>query len=401
MSKLTVKQIQALKYQGKVQKIFDGGGLYVEVLATDIKYRYRYRIAGKRREYTIGSVGDYTLKEARERHQEARRLVQDGIDPIDHRNAARAATRAEAEAGQVEERRVSRTVSVAARAFLDRNESTWSANTYRKETSRLRLVPEWLNATPVSDVGEDEVQAVVDELTRRNKPDAAYRVASLLRRILQDEKLPADFVRRVTMPPRPRTEHHPHTTDKREIGAIIRGSRDYPARIRSVWVALQVLPRSVCRPVELSFLRWRELDEAGEQIVIPAERMKGKRRHIVPLCPVSLRLLLEQRDYVRHGPDDLVLPGARGNQPYSNNTLNAAYHDMGFAVTGHGWRHTFSTLVSDGVIGHYHPEAIELQLAHRIPGVRGEYMHGQRLDERRRMMTEWSEYLDRLAAVDL
>ena len=195
------------------------------------------------------------------------------------------------------------------------------------------------------------------------------------------------------------SEHHAAITDPARIGELLRAIDGYTGHFVTAY-ALKVAPLLFVRPGELRHAEWTEFDMGAHepQWRIPAEKMKMGEQHIVPLCKQAVALLGELQPLTGRGP--YVFPSLRSrSRPMSNNTVNAALRRLGYTseeMTGHGFRSLASTCLNEQG---YHPDLIELQLAHAERNkVRAAYNKAQRLPERRKMMQAWADYLDGLRA---
>lgn len=193
------------------------------------------------------------------------------------------------------------------------------------------------------------------------------------------------------------TEHHSAITEPARVGELLRAIDGYTGHAVTAY-ALKLAPLMFVRPGELRHAEWTEFDLDGDEPHwrIPAEKMKMREQHVVPLAKQAVVLLRELQLLTSRGR--YVFPSLRtGTRPMSNNTVNAALRRMGYAadeMTGHGFRSLASTCLNEQG---YHPDLIELQLAHAERNqVRAAYNKAQRLPERRKMMEAWADYLDGL-----
>jgi integrase len=194
----------------------------------------------------------------------------------------------------------------------------------------------------------------------------------------------------------PKNKHHAAITDPVRMGELLRAIDGFAGQFVTL-AALKLAPLVFVRPGELRQAEWREIDLDGAIWRIPAERMKMKAAHLVPLAPQAVAILRELHPLTGEGR--YVFPGLRtGSRPMSENTVNAALRRLGYSgeeMTGHGFRSMAATRLNE--MG-WNPDAIERQLAHAETNkVREAYTHAaQYLDERSRMMKAWANYLDAL-----
>jgi integrase len=199
---------------------------------------------------------------------------------------------------------------------------------------------------------------------------------------------------RGALPPA-KVKHHATLTDPRAVGQLLRAIHNYDGYF-PVACALKLAPLVFVRPGELRGARWEEFDFGQAEWRIPAERMKMKEQHLVPLANQTAQILRELQTVTGQGK--LLFPSLRDlNRPISDNTVNAALRRLGYAkeeITGHGFRSMASTLLNE--LG-WNRDAIERQLAHwERNSVRAAYNFAEFLSERRKMMQAWADYLDSL-----
>lgn len=392
---------QALKPEpGKrVTKVHDRDGLFLHVLPAGTKsWVLRYRIHGKERSVALGRYPAVSLKKARERAQEARARLADGIDPVQQKRRQKAAAAAHDAAR----------FALVAEDWQKRQ--TWTPLVRRQyeRMFRVDILPA-LGRMPVGDIGMPEVQALVDEVAQRGKVVAGHvllLVRGVLTHAVAKKLIPYNPAREVKAPKREKgsKKSYRHLEGSTAIRALLDKLDAYEGRPETT-IALRLLLLTFVRPSELREARWSEfdldaVDEAGNPAPtwsIPAERMKRGRPHIVPLSSQATALLRDLHALTGAGP--LLLPHSRRpDEPMSRNTFIRALRDhMGLPTTAHGFRHLASTtLNSQG----YNRDWIEMQLAHWAEGVRGAYNKAQWLPERRKMMQGYADWLDRLRNSD-
>lgn len=379
----------------KPYKLADGRGLFLLVQPTGSKlWRWKYRRPVTRSEnlLSFGAYPDVPLKRAREKRDDARKLLSDGIDPGTHRKASRAAGQEAA----------ANTFEVVAREWLELQ--TW-VNGYKTKVEawfKNDVFP-WIGKQPVIDLTAADFIGVCTRVQQRGALESAYRIwqncngvmryavatSRIDRNPVMDVK-PGDVLRA------PGERHHPAITDPTEIGALLRSIDGYEGS-PTVKCALQLAPLVFVRPGELRHMEWAEVDLDKAEWNIPASKMKMRQPHLVPLSTQAVTLLQEQQQLTGRG--QYVLPGGRSpKRPMSDNALNAAFRRMGYevgTVTAHGWRATARTVL-DEVLG-CRVDLIEHQLAHAVRDPNGRaYNRTSHLPERRKMMQTWADYLDTL-----
>jgi len=390
---LTNAAIKAAKPKDKPTRLFDEKGLYLEVSPAGGKWwRFKYRFDGKEKRLSMGVYPDVSLKGARERRDEARRLLADGIDPSEHRKALRTA-RVDMAANSFE---------VVAREWFAARVATWSASHADRIIRRLeRDIFPWIGGKPVSEIGPPELLAVVRKIEKRGALETAHRALSNCGQVFRyavatgrAERDPAGDLRGALPPVK--GEHFAATTDPARLAEILRAIDDYRGTL-TVHCALRLAPLVFVRPGELRSAEWADIDlNEGEWRFTVT---KTNTPHIVPLSRQAIAVLRELQPVTARGR--YVFPSARSDaRPMSDNAVLAAMRRMGIPkdeMSGHGFRAAARTIL-DEVLG-VRPDLIEHQLAHAVRDPNGRaYNRTTYLPERRQMMQDWADYLDQLKA---
>lgn len=391
---LTDAKIRNTKPTNKPQKLADGQGLYLEVRVSGAKlWRYRYRIAGKENIFSIGGYPAISLAEARTEHDKARALVKQGIHPAHHRQAELLVNQAAN----------TNTFELLAREWIDKKSPGWTPY-YQRQVERCFVVDvfPYIGKLPIRNV----TAAHLLEIIRRVEKRGAETVALLIRQWSSAVFRYAVATLRVDHDPaaalkgaihRPKVEHRkPLTRD--QIIQFIKALDEYGG-YRTTVIALRLMLLTFVRTVELRKAEWHEFDLERAEWRIPAEKMKMRQPHIVPLSRQAIELLRELHTFT--GGRALLFPNLRNPDTYMTaTTLNRALERMGFSGKGsigfsaHGFRATASTLLNE--MG-YRSDLIERQLAHAERNkVRASYNQAQYLDDRRAMMQEWADMIDKL-----
>lgn len=390
---LTHTKLQSLKPKAAIYRVADSAGLCIEVAPTGSRYwRFRYRFAGKAKMISLGVYPEQSLAEARKARDEARAMLRKGVDPSSHRKQARLALSTAAE----------NTFEVVAREYLGKLALKLETTTLDKAKAHLEShVFPWLGARAVSSITPPELLAVLRRVEERGKLETAHRVLQRCSQIFRyaiatgrAERDPAADLRGAlaTAP----AKHHAAITEPKALGELLRVTRSYQGQFVTA-CALKFAPLVFVRPGELRHAEWSEVDFDAAEWRIPASKMKMRDPHIVPLSEQAVALLRELQPLT--GTGRYLFPSVRSNkQPMSENTVLAALRRLGYTadqMTGHGFRSTASTRLHEmGWASHL----IELQLAHAERNqVKAAYNHALYLDERRKMMQAWADYLDRLA----
>jgi len=393
---LTDMQVKTAKPAAKDYKLTDGDGLYLLIAATGGKrWRLKYRFGGKEKLLALGTYPDISLQEARGKRHEARNQLAHGIDPGAERKALK-----EAQAEQVAV--AENTFEVVAREWHSKFSGQWSAG--HAETIMDRLVRDvfpWLGSKPVADVRPVDMLAVLRRVEGRGALETAHRIRTVCGQVLRyavatgraERDFAADL--RGALPP-VREKHHAALTDPREVAELLRAIEGFKGTFH-VKCALQLAPMLFVRPGELRQMEWVELDLEAAQWNIPAEKMKMKQAHIVPLAKQAVEILRELQPLT--GYSRYVFPCHRSlMRPMTNNAVNAALRRMGYTsdeMTGHGFRAMARTILDE--VLQVRPDYIEHQLAHAVSDPNGRaYNRTAHLVERRKMMQLWADYLDGL-----
>ena len=392
---LTDTALRKAKPTDKVQRLFDGGGLYLEITPAGGKlWRQKYRFAGKEKRLAHGTYPDVSLADARERRDAARKLLAAGVDPGEHKKATRAAG----------EERASNSFEVVAREWFAKQKPTWVDSHADKILLRLENdVFPWIGSRAVADVTAKELLTTINRVVERGAVESAHRILQNCGQVFRyaivtgrTERNPAADLRGA-LPPVKET-HRAAITEPKAIGGLLRAIDAYTGSLVTR-CALQLAPLVFVRPGELRQAEWTEIDLDAAEWNIPAEKMKTRLPHLVPLSTQAVAVLLELQPLTGRG--QYVFPGGRTpKRPMSNNGVLAALRRMGFAkdeMSGHGFRAMARTTLDE--VLHFRPDYIEHQLAHAVRDPNGRaYNRTAHLAERRKMMQAWADYLDTLKA---
>ena len=385
-------KVQTAKPKEKPYKLFDGDGLYLLVTEKGHKWwRFKYRFDGKEKSLAFGTYPEISLVDARERRNEARRQVANGIDPGAVKKAMKQAKTAETE-----------TFEVVAREWHTKFTPTWSATHAATMMARMErdLFP-WMGARPIKEIKAPELLAVLRRVESRGALETAHRIRTIAGQVLRyavatgraERDCSGDLKGAL---PQPGEHHHAAITDPKEVASLLRTIDGYEGHF-VVKCALRLAPMFFVRPGELRNAEWAEMDLDERVWNIPAEKMKMKQAHIVPLSTQAVAILTELKHLT--GASRYVFPSGRSfARPMSNNTVNAALRRMGYdkeTMTGHGFRAMARTILDE--VLQVRPDYIEHQLAHAVRDPNGRaYNRTAHLAGRREMMQLWADYLDGL-----
>jgi integrase len=373
-------------------KLFDGGGLYLLVTPSGGKYwHFKYRFDEKEKRISFGPYPEISLAEARTKKDEARTQIAHGIDPAGVRKAMKQAESAEAE-----------TFEVIAREWHAKFTPTWSATHAVTMMARMErdLFP-WMGTRPVNEIKAPELLAILRRVESRGALETAHRIRTIAGQVLRyavatgraERDCSGDLKGAL---PQPGEHHHAAITDPKEVAPLLRAIDGYQGGF-VVKCALRLAPMFFVRPGELRQAEWPEIDLDEGAWNIPADKMKMKQPHIVPLCAQAVAILTELKQLT--GASRYVFPSGRSfSRPMSNNTVNAALRRMGFdkeTMTGHGFRAMARTILDE--VLQVRPDYIEHQLAHAVRDPNGRaYNRTSYLAGRREMMQTWADYLEGL-----
>lgn len=388
---LSETKVRTAKPKKSPQKLFDGGGLFLLVTPSGGKlWNFKYRFNGKEKKLSLGSYPEISLAEARQRREEARTLVANEVDPGEIKKAQQAAESAQAD-----------TFEVIAREWHSRFAPTWAKSHAGKIIRRFELyVFPWIGTKEITSISAKEMLEVLRRVEEKGIIETAHRIQQSCGRVFRyaiatgrAERDPTGDLRGALPPAN--TKHMASIIDPREIGGLLRAIDGYNGSIVTR-CALQLAPLVFVRPGELRHAEWTEIDFDANEWRIPAEKMKSKFQHIVPLSKQSVKVLREIMPLT--GKGRYVFPSPRtGNRPMSDNAVLAALRRMGYEkdeMSGHGFRSMASTLLNEQG---WNRDAIERQLAHTEKNsVRASYNFAEYLPERRKMMQSWADYLDSL-----
>lgn len=386
---LSDTKIRMAKPHEKPYKLFDGGGLYVIVNPSGTRWwRFRYRYYGKERSLSFGVYPDVSPKDAREKRDDARRLLARGVDPSVKR--------------QTEKLAKAETFRANAEEWLELQAKKFAPSTLGKAMWMLEeFVYPRLGSWPIADIGAPELLKVLKRIESQGAHETAHRVKQRCGQIFRyaiakgrSRDITADL--RGALAPVV-SGHHAAITEPAKIGGLMWAIDGYEGQPTTT-AALKLAPLVFVRPGELRAAQWSEIDLDAAEWRIPARRMKMRERHIVPLCRQAVAILRELRKIT--GAGTFVFPSLRGRErPMSENAITAALRRMGYSreeMTGHGFRAMASTCLNEQG---WHPDLLELQLAHAERNkVRAAYNRAERLAERCRMMQAWGDYLHGLRA---
>ncbi|MGC6399048.1 tyrosine-type recombinase/integrase [Sphingomonas sp. FW199] len=389
---LSVVGIKSLRPKDRPYKVADSDGLFLLVQPSGaLLWRYRYKILGQERKLSLGAFPKITLAEARKKRDAVRAQLEDGIDPVEQKRQRRLAAEQSAQT----------TFALVATEYIAKMRAEGKSPATLKKAEWFLELLEPIAKRPIAAITPHELLDNLKRIERRGHHETAGRLRAFAGRVfryafatLRTETNPADILRGALITPV--VKHHAAILDPVQVGALMRAIDDYSGRPETQF-ALKLAPHVFLRPGELRQAKWSEIDFAEKVWKVPAERMKMKQPHTVPLSKQSLFLLQQLRLQAR--TSEFLFPSLHTtHRPMCENTLNTALRRMGYGpdeMTSHGFRAIASTLLNES--GLWHPDAIERALAHGEPNkVRAAYHRGTHWQERVRMAQWWSDYLDQL-----
>jgi len=388
---LTNTEIRNAKPGEKRRRIFDSGGLYLEIAPAGGKWwRLKYRFRGKEKCLALGTYPDVALLKARARRDEARRLLADGIDPSEHKKVMKAMT---VERGM-------NTFEAVAREWYAKFSPNWAVQHRDRLLRRFeRDIFPWMGERAIAELSAPELLAVVRRIESRGALETAHRAlgncGQVFRYAVATGRAQRDPSRdlRGALPP-VKGEHFAAITDPKHVGELLRTLDGYQGTL-TVQCALRLAPLVFVRPGELRGAQWTDIDlDAAEWRYTVS---KTGTAHVVPLSTQAVAILRELHGLTGRG--QYVFPSGRSpKRSMSDNAILAAMRRMGIGkdeMSGHGFRAMARTIL-DEVLG-VRPDYIEHQLAHSVRDPNGRaYNRTAHLPERRKMMQQWADYLDSL-----
>ena len=397
---LTDTSIRSAKPKDKTFRLFDSGGLYLEINPSGGKWwRWKYRVSGKEKRLSLGVYPDVSLKFAREKRDIARRQLAKGIDPGHARKAEKLA-----QAG-------AESFEAVAREWHAKFSPGWVASHGDRILRRLEkdLFP-WLGKRSMLEIKAPELLAVLRRIESRGALETTHRAMQNCGQVFRyavatgrAERDPTGDLRGALPPPK--EKHHASILEPKRIAELLRAMDSYQGYYVTK-SALRLAPLVFVRPGELRKAQWHEIDLEKAEWKIPGERMKMREQHIVPLSRQAIEILRELEPLTKRefpgkpNAPCFVFPSARSlDRPMSENAILAALRRMDYTkeeMTGHGFRSMASTLLHEQGWNH---QIIERQLAHaERNAVSAAYNFAEHLPERRKMMQAWADYLDGLKA---
>ena len=393
MQKLTATAVKQAKPKAKPYKLADGGGLYLHVKPNGKYWRYKYRFANKEKLLALGVYPETSLADVRKLHQVARENLAEGIDPNSAKQAQKAADQDVLE----------NSFEVIALEWLQKR-GVKSESTEQRQNSLLKkdLFP-YIGKKPISDIKAPELLKALRKIENRGAIETAHRAKQLSGQIFRyavatgrAERDPSVDLKDALA--QPKQTHFKSLTEPNEVAPLMVAIKNYQGT-PTVMAALKLSPLLFCRPGELRHLDWKEVKFKQARIELPAEKMKMKEPHIIPLATQAVEILEEL--HLITGRGKYVFPSARGaSRPLSDNGVRTALRTLGYTneqISPHGFRAMARTILDE--ILNFPLDWIEHQLAHAVRDPNGRaYNRTKHISQRQQMMQTWADYLDGLAS---
>lgn len=388
---LTELKCKNAKPQQKPVRLSDSGGLYIEVMPNGSKYwRLKYRHLGKEKRLALGVYPSVSLSEARDGMATAKKQIAKGIDPsfAKRENKRQASLRAE------------NTFESVAREWHSNHKERLSDKYAANLIKRLEqdIFPS-LGLRPISEISAVELLGVIKKIEKRGALEISRRMLQACGQVfkyaiatgLAERNIAADIAGAL----KPMVRTHYAAIETKEIPAFLQTLERNDARLyQQTRNAVRLLMMTFVRTNELIQARWEEFDLERQEWVIPAERMKMRKPHVVPLSRQAVAILKQQKELTERW--GWVFPNqVRPQKPMSNNTVLTALKRLGYEkrMTGHGFRALAMSTIKEQ-LGYRH-EVVDRQLAHAVGNKTDRaYDRAQFLDDRKKMMQHWSDYLD-------
>ena len=386
-------QVKNAKLKDKEYKISDGGGLFILVTPSGGKlWNLKYRYNDKEKRLSLGAYPAVSLADARQRREDAKKLLANGVDPGEFKKSQKTA-RCEAAANSLE---------IIAREWHTKYKVTWSQVHASTIIERLeKEIFPWLGSRPIEEIKAPDLLKCLRRMEDRGALDTAHRVrnhcSNIFRYAIATGRAERDIASdlRGALPP-VKGGHFAAPITPKEVIPILRAIDSFEGSF-VVKCAMQLAPMLFVRPGELRGAQWSEIDLEAAEWNIPAERMKMKIAHLVPLPTQAVEILKALQPLTGHSK--YVFPCHRSPlRCMSENAVNAGLRRLGFEkaeITGHGFRAMARTILDE--VLHIRPDYIEHQLAHAVKDPNGRaYNRTSHIEERRKMMQLWADYLEGL-----
>jgi integrase len=393
---LTDFAIKSLKPKEKLYRVLDTDGLFIEVATSGSKlWRFQYSYHGKKSMMSLGKYPTVSLTQARAKRLECQALLADGINPTTQKKQDKQA--------QIEAETLARnnayTLDQAFLSWYDQKAGTWTSANYGKDVlSRFNAhIKPVIGAKPIKSLKMADFIEVLRGLESKGLGDSIAKVKSIMTQVsgyaIAMGKIELNYVRDIDLSlfKRPAKKNHQHQTDEDIIRSIYQRLHGNFNGSDVVADAVKFLPLSMLRVGEMLSIRWEWVDWNKRTITIPAQNMKMRKEHVLPLSSQAVDILKNRQAQYMGSP--FVFCSPVSDKPLSTQTIRDAFEALGVPakeMTLHGWRHTASTVLHERG---FESDIIELQLSHTKGGIRAVYDKSRFLEERAGMMQAWADFL--------
>ena len=376
----------------KAYKLYDIDGLFLQVTPNGGKWwRLKYRFDGKEKLLSLGTYPEISLSQARQRRDDARKLLATDIDPSENRKQAKVISKLNAD----------NSFEIVAREWW-KSHMTNKADSHKEKVIRrfeLYLFP-WIGKKPIATITAPQVLEAIKRIEKQNKLETAHRTLQTAGQVFRYAVQTGRAVRDVTADlkgalPATTVKHMAAFTEPKDVAELLRAFDAFNGTL-TVQCAIKLAPLVFVRPSELRMAKWANIDlEAGKWQYLVS---KTKTDHLVPLSTQAIAILRELHPVSGHG--EYVFQGGHSPlKPMSESAVNAALKRMGYdtktQITGHGFRAMARTILHERL--NIDPAIIEHQLAHKVPDTLGSaYNRTKFIEQRKVMMQSWADYLDEL-----
>ena len=390
---LTEAKVKSLKPKAKPYKVSDYDSLFVLVTPNGSKlWKFKFRLDGKEKSLSFGKYPAVTLKRARFLRDEARRLHAEGVDPAANKQKAKAKKASVSD----------HTFAKLAEKFITKEmKEGKSEQTLKKKAWLLRLALDDLGDMPINEIDAQTVLKTLKKREALGHYETVRRMRSTISAVFRYAVASGVAANDPTFALkdaliRPTVKHHAAIIDRTKLKEFLHALENYGGQAETK-IGLKLLMLFAARPGEIRKAAWEEFDIDARVWNVPAERMKMRKPHSVPLSDMALECLAELRELSGWG--ELLFPSQKSSKkPISENTLNQALRRMGFKreeVTSHGFRTTFSTFANES--GLWSPDAIEAYISHQDKNaIRRVYNRAAYWDERVKIAEWWASTLEQL-----
>lgn len=388
--------IRKAKAAEKQYLLRDGEGLVIAVTIEGKKrWRLKYRFNNKENTIALGEYPDMSLVDARKEKERYRDMIANGQDPSLYKKHQK----------HINEAKRENTFEAVAMGYMEHRDGLNENYAKRIKRALERDFFPFLTNRNVDDIKPLEMLEIIKRIEQRGAVESSHRLFTLIDRIYRyavtlgraERNIMTDIDKNLALKAH-KHKNLPHLTDVTEFKILLKLTENYKGDFATKQ-ALRLAPYVFVRPFNIRYAEWNEFDIENKIWKIPADKMKMKLTHIVPLTDSMIKIIKETEPFSRHRSKYVFPSPTNIQRTVSENTLGFALKRMGYngQMTVHGFRHTASTILHENMHKHaVHSDAIEMQMAHSDGSVRGIYNHAQYMEERVKLMRWWSDFIDEL-----